>query len=239
MFNTWKPPSNTAQDLICTKKSKSEKHPVKLRLKLEGNGIKIYTRPDYTPAPLYLDGGITHLFTGEDLRALFDPRNLVFEGYSKAQYERTGRLPEGVYRLGFGVKDYHRDVDIARSFPAVVMMYLSQAPRLMTPRDAQEIDATMTPALRFSWLTPGISNPLADVFYRFRLWELRPADREPQDVIRSTRPLFETEATRDWLLYDATLPALTQGRAYVWQVEAIDREGEVHFKNDLKSAANN
>ncbi|MDK2842215.1 MAG: hypothetical protein PWQ17_1720, partial [Anaerophaga sp.] len=212
-----------------------QEHPVKLRLSIKGNGIHIYTRPDYTPEPLYLDGGLTEILTGDDLSGLFNPQSLIFEGYSKNQYRHNGRLPEGVYRIGFDVLDYHRDVVISRSFPALVMMYLIQAPRLVTPRETEEIDPAMMPAVRFSWMTQGITNPLADVFYRFRIWEIRPDGRAAEEIIRSSRPLFQTETQQRFLLYDATLPALESGREYAWEVEAVDRAGEVLFKNDGKS----
>jgi hypothetical protein len=66
-------------------------HPVKLNVSIKGNGIHIYTRPDYTPEPYYLDGGLTETLTGDDLNGLLNPQNLIFEGYSKNQYKQSGR----------------------------------------------------------------------------------------------------------------------------------------------------
>ncbi|MFW5753590.1 MAG: fibronectin type III domain-containing protein, partial [Marinilabiliaceae bacterium] len=212
-----------------------EEHPVKLRLSIKGNGVHIYTRPDYTSQPIYLEGGGTKTFTGDDLSGLFDPQHLIFEGYSKNRYRRSGRLPEGVYRISFDVVDYHRDVVISRAFPGVVKMNLEKAPRLLTPQKSEEIDPSMMSSLRFSWVMQGISNPLADVFYRFKLWEIRPDGRSAREIVRSTRPLYTTETGQSSLIYDASLPALEPGREYAWQVEAIDRAGEVLFKNDGKS----
>lgn len=60
---------------------------VKLRIKIEGVGITIQTKPNYNPPPLTLKGGGIPLFlTGSELYDYFLPQNLDFSGISKTQF---------------------------------------------------------------------------------------------------------------------------------------------------------
>jgi hypothetical protein len=47
-------------------------------------------------------------------------------------------------------------------------MYLTQATRLLTPRNAEEVNPVITTTFRFLWIMQGITNPLADVYYTFK-----------------------------------------------------------------------
>lgn len=144
-------------------------YPVKLRLHIEGNGIRITTNPNTPQQPVYLDGGVVTQLTGPDLELFFNPSNLLFQGYSQSEYNRNGRLPEGVYRIRFEVLDYYRDFQVSSAIPAVAMLSLTGAPVLTFPANRSEVDIDMTPVLRFSWMAVFSAIPDALISYRFRL----------------------------------------------------------------------
>ncbi|MDR0506477.1 MAG: hypothetical protein LBH32_06645, partial [Dysgonamonadaceae bacterium] len=69
--------------------------PVRLHIKIEtldGRGIESVPNP-FRAMPIYLGGGQTQMLFGEDLAPYFDIDNLIFKGYTKEQYRRTGQLP--------------------------------------------------------------------------------------------------------------------------------------------------
>ena len=209
-----------------------DQYAVKFRITIQGNGIKLYTKPDLRQEPFYLDGGLTETVTGLDLEPLFNPDNLVFEGYSRNEYKRNGRLPEGVYRVWVDILDYYRSFQVSQSIPGIAMIYLTRAPRLSFPMSGSEMDPRTEPNLRFSWMGTLPADPLADVAYRFRLWEIRPEGRNPYEVARAMQPIFTEETTDPNFIYDMGLPPLIDGMNYAWQVEAFDREGRARFQND-------
>jgi hypothetical protein len=211
---------------------KLDQYAVKFRVNFEGNGIKISTRPNLYQEPYYLDGGMTHSLTGFELENLMDPDNLIFEGYSRQKYKKDGRLPEGVYRVWIDVIDYYRNVKVAMSTPAIAMIYMAKAPRLSFPVDKAEIDPVLMPSIRFSWFSILPADPLADIAYRFKLYEIRPVGRDPYEVVNVMQPIFQEEVDKSNFTYDLGMPPLMLGNWYVWRVEAFDRENRVKFQND-------
>ncbi len=214
-----------------------DRYAVKFRLTIQGNGLKLFTKPDFHQQPFYLDGGVTQTLTGLDLEALFNPDNLVFEGYSASEYRRNGRLPEGVYRVWVDLLDYYRGMQVSQSLPGMAMIYLTRAPRLSFPLPGTEIDPLVEPNIRFAWMGSLPADPLADVVYQFRLWETRPEGRDPYEVVAVSSPLFTQEVENPNFIYDMGMPPLTDGMTYVWQVRALDREGRALFQNSGLSNA--
>jgi hypothetical protein len=207
-------------------------YPVKLRLHIEGNGIRISTNPNLPQQPIFLDGGATTQLTGPDLEFYFNPNNLLFQGYSLNEYRRNGRLPEGVYRIRFEVLDYYRDFQISSAIPAVAMLSLTNGPVLTFPTNRSEVDIDSNPVLRFSWMAVFTAIPDAMIEYRFKIWQIRPDSRDPYEITRVTTPVYEIDLNETALLYDGSLPPLVRGARYVWQVTAVDQAGMVLFKND-------
>jgi hypothetical protein len=215
-----------------------EHYAVKLRLTLQSSSVRIVTSAAYRPQPIYLEGGTQEILTSIDLADLFNPNNLTFEGITKAQYNSTGRLPEGVYRISVDVLDYYRNVVVSRSTPAIGMMYLTKAPLLTFPANGAEIDIASSPQIRFSWMTYHPINPAAEVVHRFRLWEVKPAGRNPYEVINVLKPIYEEEVTTGAaLLLSPDLPLLNQGSTYVWQIQGVDLQNQVIYQNSGKSEA--
>src|SRR5690554_1334423 len=210
-------------------------YPVKLQLHIEGNGIRISSNPNIPQQPIYLDGGVTTQLTGSDLEFYFNPENLLFQGYSLSEYRRNGRLPEGVYRIRFEVLDFYRDFKVSSAIPAVAMMSLTNGPVLTFPANRSEIDVDANPVLRFSWMAVFTAIPDALIEYRFKLWQIRPDNRDPFEITKVTTPVYEVDLSETALLYDGSLPPLEKGARYVWQVTALDLSGNVLFKKDGNS----
>ena len=209
-----------------------DQYAVKFRLHIEGNGIKLTTRPDFFQQPYYLEGAGTHTLTGFDLEDLLNPDNLIFEGYSRNQYKKTGRLPEGVYRIWVDLYDYYRNVKVSMSSPGIAMIFLAKAPRLSFPLNQTEIDSDLMQNIRFSWFSILPADPLADVRYRFKLFEIRPDGRDPYEITRVMQPVYQEETSQSSFVYDAGMPPLISGMSYAWKVEAYDLENRVLFQND-------
>ncbi len=209
-----------------------ERYPVYFRLVIKGNGIKLHTKPSMYQEPFYLDGGMHEILTGFDLENLFNPQNLIFEGYSLKEYKRTGRLPEGVYQIYVELWDYYHKVNISQAMPGVAVMYLTRAPRLTFPMDKDEVDISTNPNLRFSWMGSMPNDPLTDPVYRFNLYQIQPAGRNPYEVVKVSPPVFTEDTKQPYLLYDMGMPPLREGVTYAWQVQSVDLEGRAKFQSD-------
>ena len=210
-------------------------YPVKIRMHLEGNGIRLTTSSHYQPRPIYLDGGVAMQFTGPDLEDLMNPNNITFQGYSLSEYKRNGRLPEGVYRIRFEVLDYYRGFSVSSAVPGVVLISLANAPFLTFPANKSEINPDFSTQIRFSWMGTFTAIPDANIEYRFRLWHVRPETRDPYEATRVLAPLYEEIVSQTALIFNGGMPALLIGNTYAWQVTAIDQTGQVIFKNNGQS----
>jgi hypothetical protein len=214
-------------------------HPIKLRITIEGVGITIRTKQNFIPAqPLTLaGGGIPSIFYGEDIIEYFNPNNLDFVGLSRKEFEKTGKLPEGVYRFTAEVFSYNRDVTLSNKAMTVAWIILNDPPLLNLPRKDLKVRILDPTNIVFNW-TPrhtGSPNSAFTTEYIFRLVEIWPANRNPYDAFLSQPALYEINTSQTQILYGPAEPALIPGRKYAWQVQAIDVEGKDLFKNQGRS----
>jgi hypothetical protein len=212
-------------------------HPVKLRVTIDGVGITIRTKPSSVFQPIYIEGGAPMIIYGEDIAEYFQAKNLDFAGYSQRDYEKTGRLPEGVYQVSVEVLDYNRNTVISNRAMTMVWMILNDPPLLNLPRDNSKILIVNPTLIPFNW-TPrhtGSPNAAFTTEYIFRLVEIWPASRNPNDAFLSQTPLYEVTTGQSQIVYGMSEPPLLPGRKYAWQVQAVDTEGRDLFKNNGKS----
>jgi hypothetical protein len=213
-------------------------HNVKLRLTIEGLGITIRTKSTFVPQPIALEGAGTPLtLYGEDLQEYFKSENLDFAGYSKKEFDKTGKLPEGAYRFGIEVCDYNRGTAISNRGAAVVWMILNDPPLLNLPRKDSKVKIIDPTNIAFTWTPRHTSSPNSafTTEYIFRLVEIWPANRNPYDAFLSQVPLYELTTTQSQIIYGLSEPALIPGRRYAWQVQARDVDGKDLFKNQGRS----
>jgi hypothetical protein len=214
--------------------------PVRLRLRIEGAGLTIQTRPDYLPSPIYLQNGLPEYFSGADLSEYLEPTNLLFSGsYSRSDYMRSGRLPEGVYRICVEVVETLRGQTVALASCQTAWLMLGEPPLLNLPENHSVPVATEPQQLLFQWtpLHTASPNSAFSTQYHFRLYELWPEDRDPEELVRSSQPFFETTTQATSLAYGMAEPPLEPGRKYVWRVQATDSEGKDLFENEGYSEA--
>ncbi len=195
---------------------------VKLRLRIEGQGIIIATKPEYLPPPLILQGGVPQRLIAADLADYLAPQNLNFTGITRQQFERTGALPEGLYRFCFEVLEYNRGVKISNTGCTMAWMILNDPPLINLPRQNEKIRPQDPQFVTFQW-TPrhtGSPNSAFRTEYEFSMVELWPATRNPNDAIFTMPPIHQVTTQSTTLIYGPAETPLVAGRSYAFRVKA-------------------
>ena len=213
---------------------------VRFRLSIEGADISLKTKPGYIGNPFLLTSGFPTQILGEDLTEYFMPEHLDLVGITETQLRRTGALPEGIYRFSVEVLEYNRGVQISNSATATAWLILNDPPVINLPYQNEVISANDPQTVRFQW-TPrhtGSPNSAFTTNYEFKLVEIWPESRNPNDAILTSNPLYVTELTATSLIYGLGQPPLIPGRKYAFQIQARAATGiEVLdlFKNQGRS----
>ncbi|EAY30363.1 fibronectin type III domain-containing protein [Microscilla marina] len=225
-----------------------------LRIKLEsmdGRGIVIQTKANYLPL---LDLGPSQTMNGSDLSDYFDVNNLDFFGYSRQQYLKTKRIPDGIYKLTFSFVDRYRpsvsvsNVDILSE--KTLRVFALQPPILNFPLMMSQTNGSnqSLKPIPISWTRP--ANTPFNPEYELILNELRPdcqnkyanidannqaASRISQgEIFNCLGPeIFRTSTTS--LTYNYGMqaePMLGLGKWYAIRIQARDPQGRTLFIND-------
>lgn len=199
---------------------------VKLRVKIEGQGITLQTKPSYFPPALILQGGLPERLISTDLVDYFNPDNLDFIGITKRQFLQTGALPEGIYRFTVEVLEYNRGVKISNSGTAAAWLILNDPPIINVPKQAEKVMAQYPQNVVFQW-TPrhtGSPNSAFNTEYEFKMVEIWPEGTPTivgaNDAMRTSNTFFESTTQNTSLIYGIAEPALVPGRSYAFQVRA-------------------
>jgi hypothetical protein len=219
--------------MIWLKDVRMSQYPVRLRFTIESNRVRITTRPDYRPAPIYLQGGMTQTFFGYDLMNYFDIDNLNFSGIDRSQYARQRILPEGLYRFSVEVLDYYRGTVVSNMAMFQAYIVLNDPPVINYPLNGSKIPFTGLQHIVFNWAPRHMGSPNSafSTVYRLRIVEVIPDDRNPYEAMMIMPPVFETTTSLTTFIYDGTCPLLVPGRKYAFNVTAIDQGGRDLFKN--------
>ncbi|GAL86825.1 hypothetical protein MYP_4055 [Sporocytophaga myxococcoides] len=207
---------------------------VKLQLTIEGVGIKIQSKPDgYYPA-IALTSGMMERLSGADLAPYFDPNNLIFQGITKEQYQKNASLPEGIYKFSIQVFDYERNKLISNKSISQAWIVLNDPPRIVTPTCQSLIKVLYPQNIVFQWLPMHLTSPNASFTteYHFRLVQIMPIGRNPNDAMLSSPPIFEAVTDNSTLYYGISETQLIPGQQYAWRVQAKDKGGKDLFKNN-------
>ena len=210
-------------------------HDVRLHMRIEGTAVVIENSPFINVTPISVEGGVPLTLTASDLAPYFNINTLNFSGISKNEFQKNGKLPEGYYRFCFTVIDYQRpDVQLSANQCATVWIVQNDPPRLNMPFCESEVALTEAQSISFQWTAMHTSSPNAaqDTEYKFQLYEIRPEGRNPNDVVLSSRPIYEETTSFPNLFYGPSEPALIPGMEYVWRVQAVDLMGRDLFKNN-------
>jgi TANFOR domain-containing protein len=117
---------------------------VRLRIRIEGQNVKLETKPEYFGTALTLQGGVPLQLTNIDLAEYFNPRNLNFSGITQSEFLKTASLPEGFYHFCFEILEYNRGVKISNTICAPAWLILNNPPLVNLPRNG-EILRTLNP----------------------------------------------------------------------------------------------
>lgn len=209
---------------------------VRFKLTIKGpGGLVIQTDPNYRGTPFTLQALLPEQLSGFDLSDYFTLEHLVFSGdLSKNEYRSSGHLPEGAYVFKLQVVHALRtDVAISNLATASAWLTFSDPPMISMPICGSEVSLADPQNIQFQWTPMHMSSPLStSTEYLLQLVEIRPKDRDPNDAMQSTQPVFETTTTSPNYFYGPADPPLTAGTHYAFRVRAIDPEGNLYFKNN-------
>lgn len=205
-----------------------------VRFKLESSTTIVETNPAYRPAPVTLTSGFPERLTGADFYESFLANNLQFtRGISKQEFQRRNAIPEGLYKICAEVYDYGTGTLLSLPICTQVWILLNDPPRLMLPENNSIVKANDPQNLVFRWtpMNTGSPNSFFSTEYEFKLYEIWPANRNPNDAVNTTPAIFETTTSIPNYIYTLSDPYLMPGRSYAWRVKAKDANGMDLFKN--------
>lgn len=210
---------------------------VRLRMTIRSQQVLIRTREDVLYPSVSLVAGIPQRLALNDLAAYFNINNLDFTGITRAEYQQTGRLPEGFYEFCFEAVEVNTRATVSRSECAVAALSFPDPPLLNLPANNAEINSSDPLNVFFSWTPRHLSSPNAafSTEYDFQLVELLDNGISPEAAFSSRPPLYQTTTTATSLIYGPAQPALLEGKRYAWRVRAknIATNGNVEvFRNN-------
>ncbi|MEM6769472.1 MAG: fibronectin type III domain-containing protein, partial [Bacteroidota bacterium] len=127
---------------------------VQLRLKIEGQNIRVRTRPEAVPRLHPIEFGQPLILTGSDLAYLFAPSNLNVAGRGTRDFwDNGGRLAEGFYTICVEAFLPNRPTELGVSNEHCVPIFVNydEPPVITYPLDGQHIPAFSPPAFAFTW----------------------------------------------------------------------------------------
>jgi hypothetical protein len=204
---------------------------VRLRLRIEGQNVRIETKPEYIGSEIILQGGVPLRLNGSDLIEYFNPAHLNFSGITRREFERTGALPEGFYQFCFEVLEYNRGVKISHTICAPGWFILNDPPLINLPRMGEKIQPLMPQNVLFQW-TPrhtGSPNAAFATEYELKLVEIWPAGRNPNDAILTSPPILETTTRSTSYIYGPAETPLEPGRHYALRIQAKSMVGAEEY----------
>ena len=160
------------------------------------NNVSVRTSNNYRSSrPIVVPPLALTRVSAEDISTLFNPNTLVFAGITKEEATRMNGLPEGLYQICVKAVDYTTRAPLSEDEPLgcsnIFMVSNLEPPVIIKPFQDDSLVARLPQNLVFSWsLSPGAP---PSTQYTVRLVELPDMNRNPFDVMRSSRqPYFET-----------------------------------------------
>jgi hypothetical protein len=208
---------------------------VKLRFSIFSKSVLIQTKPDFLPTPLLMEGGSIETLDETDLAPYFSYENMEFNGIDKTEFLRTSRLPEGIYTFQIEVIEYQRNTLVSNTSYALAWLILNDPPRWNIPTQNQVIEATNPQNFQMLWFAMHLGSPNAafNTEYEFKMVEVYPESRNPNDAFNSQVPFYVTTITNTSVLLGASEPSMIPGRLYAARVRAVAvGEERDYFKNN-------
>jgi hypothetical protein len=202
--------------------------PVKLRFRIEGTALRLNSRPGVNLPPFTLQGGVMVEAAGDALAPYLGLNALVAEGADASSFQSKGqRMADGFYKVEVWAEEMGRSVRVSNIATTFISTMLYQSPLITSPTDKAVLPDQGIQNIVFQWM-PRHLGASADVtqstYYKLKLVEVWPTDRDPQEAIRSSKPLYEGMSTSTTFVYGPSQPTLISGRRYALQVQAQDAD---------------
>lgn len=209
---------------------------VRLRITIESQTVRLRTKPSFRPTGMYLNAGIPTQVPYDKLGAYLNPNNLEISGINPSTFSNSQQLPEGFYTFTVEVLDYQRGNVVSNLGRSVAWIVQNDPPLLNLPYE-DKLRIQEPQQVQFQWTPRHTASPNSafETEYIFRLWEIWPADRNPNEVVRTSQPIFEHRTNLNSYFYGPGDIALVPGRNYAWQVQAVSNIGRDLFKNEGRS----
>lgn len=209
---------------------------IRFRLRIEGENIKLETKPSYIPPPLSVIPGVVLSVNGEDLAGYFEYDNLNTSGISYQTLSQNGRLPDGFYTFCVEVIDYKSGRLISNSGCVSAYIVQSDAPVIQLPICGSVVKPNDPQLITFRWqLFSGSSGAInTHTEYILELYEITNPEGDPLSAIQNSQALkiFESDRLNTTsFIYDIQAPQLDVGKRYAFQITSKDPDGKDIFKN--------
>ncbi|MGL1889937.1 MAG: hypothetical protein OCD76_25720, partial [Reichenbachiella sp.] len=163
-------------------------------------------------------GGVPEILTGFDLRSYLTADHMQFEGITRADFVRSGQLPEGFYTFTIEVLDYNRNVRISNASMATAWIVLNDPPLINFPFNGDKVRTNEPQNINFSWLGRHLASPNSafSTEYEFSLYEMYPGQTDPEVAVRSSNSIYRTTTSQSSLFYGPAEPLLIPGKKYAF-----------------------
>jgi len=204
----------------------------KMRLTIQGNGIRMQTPRDVFIDPIRFNSSNSVVLFSSQIAPYFDLNNLAFSGYSKEKYLERG-LPEGAYNVCFDLIDISGDGIAVASSKSCAPMWVRKhdPPEITYPAD-HDIFIQGNP-VNFQWLPKHVSpNPVQYKLYVFDYQDKVTVN----DLLTFYQPRIKKEVFTTQYLQAGDIGKLRRGRKYIAFVQAYGMFNNIDFKNGGYSA---
>jgi hypothetical protein len=232
-ISEWADPINSALGVSLLLNDRNEgNYQVRLKLTIEGNGVRLQTSNDWLPTPISLNYGQVLQLGGIELGEYLNLDRLSFAGYSRQAYIENGGLPDGAYTICVRAFDYNRSLEEAASDRACTFAQASllDPPVVLSPVGQQQPFPLQS--LIVQWQARHTASFMTD--YRMEIYQIDPVNNfTPEQIYTFQQPFLEAQVDGlTTILVDASFPMLETGYEYMVRVQARDPLGTTSFRND-------
>lgn len=209
---------------------------VRLRMTIEGQGVRIKTREDVNFAPITILSGQPYYVSPAELAQYFNVNNIELSGITQQEYIQTGKLPEGFYTYCFETVETTTGQTVSNKGCTFAWINLNEPPFLNLPAKGESVIPSETPATQnvlFNWTPRHTASPGAayTTTYIFTLVEVTDNSLAPEAAFVNGIVRHVDSTNNSTYIYDNTKPALLIGKKYAWQVRAKSKDGVVEIAN--------
>jgi TANFOR domain-containing protein len=218
---------------------------VRLRMSIEGQGVRIKTREDVNFTPVTILAGQPYYISPAELQQYFNVNNIELSGITQQEYIQTGKLPEGFYTYCFETVETTTGQTVSNKGCSFAWINLNEPPFLNLPAKGESVIPAVSPTaqnITFYWTPRHTASPGASytTTYIFTLVEITDNSLAPEAAFVNGMVRHVDSTNNSNYPYDNTKPILVEGKKYAWQVRAKTKDANnnievANFKNNGNS----